>query len=383
MSQLHFLTHSQLHEVLFDFLDAKEILNYRSIHSTCDALVLHSARSQLQDVIGQDISLQSTDYSIGSMTGMVPRTIEAVLVTLLVRCGEDLGRLLSTSEAGAHSIGRQLLRGKSQRQVDKTLQLLCSVMTEDSVRTLVFIDASRLKAKDTSATPKHSLFFHHITSRCSPLVSLSVRETRGIVTDDAMKLVAANCRQLRFLDVSWTYGAITDESMKSIATNCNELHSLHVANTKGVISDESISLLATHCRQLRVLDVSGTEGTITDESMTLLVANCVQLRSLDVSSTEGEITDATITLVATHCRHLLSLNVANNWGLISDASMKLVGVNCPQLQTLDVSNSNAAITDECITLLAANCLQLKSLNVRYSGCQITDASMKIAVICKT
>ena len=68
MSPLQFLAHSQLHEVLFSFLPVEDVLHYRCIHSACDALVVHYARDQLLDVVGQDVSMSAKSDPVGTGT---------------------------------------------------------------------------------------------------------------------------------------------------------------------------------------------------------------------------------------------------------------------------------------------------------------------------
>ena len=77
MSELQFLAHSQLHEVLFAYLATADILRYRCVHSECDAVVIHFVETQLQDVLGQDypgaLSIGHKDADV------VPRILDAHL----------------------------------------------------------------------------------------------------------------------------------------------------------------------------------------------------------------------------------------------------------------------------------------------------------------
>jgi len=47
-----------------------------------------------------------------------------------------------------------------------------------------------------------------------------VRYTKGKITDEGIKAIAASCRGLTSLDVGVTRGKITDESLKAIPASC-------------------------------------------------------------------------------------------------------------------------------------------------------------------
>ena len=133
------------------------------------------------------------------------------------------------------------------------------------------------------------------------IIVTEVNAQRGKITDESMKLVAANCQQLQSLNVGGTVGRITDESMKRVAANCRQLQHLDVSWTAGMITDESMKLVAANCPQLQSLGVNYTLGRITDESMKLVAANCRQLQSLYVWLTNGKITDVCFSLLVSTC----------------------------------------------------------------------------------
>ena len=302
MSSLNFLTHNQLHEVFFEFLDGKDILQYRAVHSACDAVVLGYARTQLQDVLGQDLC---------RATKVCPRSMDTALVSFLVKRGGGIGNTVNTSAGGVRSLSTRLFHGKNEVKAAKALETVIAQANEDWAHSLVYVDVRHIATK---AYPLVTL----VSRPGNSLVSLNVsrahgeRMIDGSIKDDSIKRVADNCPQLEFLDVSWNGTAISDESMKQVATKRLQLRSLDISHCLRCITDVSIKLLATNCIQLRTLNVGSTSGGITDESIKLVAANCLQLRSLDVSASNGKITDESMKAVAKNCRYLRSLNVSYN-----------------------------------------------------------------------
>ena len=424
-----FLAHQQLHEVLFTFFEPEVALDYRCIHSACDALVAHYARTRLQDVVGQDL-----DTASGEQAKAVPRTIDVCFLKLLVSRGENIEAVLANSEGGVRTISPKLFSGEPPASINSAVNLLCSVMTKELARGLRHVHLQEGSPFDCAvADIIHRVFMHlvgtssfglrslnttttnisdsditDLVHNCHQLQSINIENSDGKITDTTMKVLVTNCSQLRSLNISWTDGKITDEvlellanncrelrclcfskdsyllgtqsaitdtSMKLVAVNCRQLQSLDVSETRGSITDETVKLVATNCSLMQSLNVSGTRK-ITDTSIKLLAMNCFDLRSLDVSATEG-ITDESIQLVATNCRHLRVLNIAWCWGTITDKSIKLVATNCSELVSLDVSNTAGNITDKSITLIAASCPMLQSLSVSRTCGAITDASMKL------
>ena len=114
MTQLSFLAHGQLHEVLFDFLQTKDILDFRCIHSKCDAQVVLYAKTQLQDVVGQEVDHLPLYHENGTVAFYLKRTMDSVLMMLLLRCGEDIALVLTQSTGAVRFIGRRLFTGKVQ-----------------------------------------------------------------------------------------------------------------------------------------------------------------------------------------------------------------------------------------------------------------------------
>ena len=348
MSNLAFVAHKQLHEVLFSFLPPQGVLDYRCVHTACDEVVSNYAVSQVQDVIGQDFKEQEQR-----------RKLHSSLVKLLIKQGTDLGEILAASANGARSIGARLMHGSS-KGVTESLNAICRSMKEESVRTLLHADLS------TTSTEVCTTFLARVAASASKLVYLSVNGHSTSNLDELMKLVAANCRELQVLDVNFTKDCVTDESMKLIAANCRKLRSLDVGFTIG-ITDESMKVVAENCHELERLALKFCRS-ITDESIKLIAANCRSLQVLDLADTHGAVTDESIKLVAVNCRKLALLDVRMTGGRVTDESIKLIAMNCPQLQVLSVSQNPRSITDASIKDVATHCHQLETLRVpTWSG----------------
>ena len=390
MSSLDFLAHSQLHEVLFEFLHEEDLLQYRAIHSACDAVVLHYAKTQLQDVLGQDLSaMDLVDVDVVRNTSAMEvlpcdvvnadylngiRRMPAILVNLLVCCGYSIREIVSSSPAGVRSISGRLFyrnpRSGSPNCILRAVESIFNGICFDWLRTLVCVDIGGTRKNTTDK------LLSVVARPDSRLTALFCKGPpclygRPRITDAGIKLVAKNCRMLRSLNVSRVAGAISDSSIRLVATKCLLLQSLDVSSTYG-ITDESLVLVAMNCVHLHSLNVSETR--ITDHSICLIALNCQQLRSLNVSATGGSITDVSIRLVAENCRRLLSLDVSKTQG-ITDDSLHLVAMNCLQLERLNVSGTS--ITDQSIKPIVLNCCRLQWLDVCGTGGMVTYETVRL------
>ena len=402
MSSLHFLAHSQLHEVLFAFLHTKDVLLYRQIHSKCDEVVVSHAKTSIQDAVGQDLSDQAVEQESMRMwiwmaavseaessrqghSKVTPmRQLDASLLKLLVLRGDDIGEILSKSPGGVRCLSSKFIR-KPSKSVSKAIGTLCGAMTMETVRTLVHVDVSNVDNGDVSDT-----FIHLVATRSAQLQYLdsSGFRSRKFRRDDVLALIAANCRQLHHLNLAGGDGGgpslfagkfFTDEGIKLIAANCHQLRVFNINDTS-VVTDDAMKVVATNCPQLQVVDIGSTRN-ISDTSMKLLAMNCQHLQSLDLSVHSGElITDETIEQVAITCPQLLSLNVRSV--AITNVSIKLIATKCRHLRALDVGGTRN-ITDEAIEAVATYCQELQSLDVSMTMGRITDVSIKlVAKNCK-
>ena len=422
---LEFLGHCQLHEVLFDFLPAEDVLCYRCLHSACYRVVGGYTRARLQDVFGQQLAPNYHNSLkvevIDSPRGRTLQTIHAVLVRMLMVSGEDPGVILRAATGGVQTIATDLIAGRVNQRF---VQLLLTSIAIESLQTVEYLGLNHISLTDgwLAAQPKRFPKLKHLNLRyarpitddwikafaqsCPELESVNLGETEGI-TDASIELLASCCRQLKALDLSWScsYPAYTwhaaDRSMKALATHCLQLTVLHIQRTRVTdnsmkvlvtrcvqlqdlnigecerISDKAITLLALNCRQLRLLDVHGTRGHITDASISIIATNCAELRSLIVCHTQGQISDKSIEIVARNCPKLEVLNVAGTHGAITDKSIALIALCCPALKSLDVCQNGNAITDEPLQVVGTHCLLLQSLAIGAADGAITDASMKL------
>ena len=127
---LDLLAHNQLHEVLFDYLEIEDVLQYRLIHSACDDRLLFYAQTQAKDVFGQELLMIALvnsrherweDFSMISPLNFIDpeapvisceatsvRTIHVGLFKLLVDRGELLD-VIAGSRGGC--LVQKLVRG--------------------------------------------------------------------------------------------------------------------------------------------------------------------------------------------------------------------------------------------------------------------------------
>ena len=304
MSSLHFLAHSQLHEVLFAFLHTKDVLLYRQIHSKCDEVVVSHAKTSIQDAVGQDLSDQAVEQEStrmwraeisveGQSSETTPiRQFDAVLLKLLVLGGDDIGEIMSKSPGGVRCLSSEVIIRKSRyagssKSVSKAIGTLCGAMTEETARTLVHIDFSYVDNDHVSDT-----FIHLVATYSTELRYLdsSGFRSRKFRRDDVLALIAANCRQLQHLNLAGVNGPLrshyaekffSDEGIKLIAANCHQLRVFNINDTS-VVTDDAMKVVATNCPQLQVVDIGSTRN-ISDTSMKLLAMNCRHLRALNLS----------------------------------------------------------------------------------------------------
>ena len=303
MSRLDFVAHNQLHEVLFGYLKGDEILNYRAVHSACDAVVLCFARTQLQDVIGRKMA--STTLDEAPMTNVTNnivstvRTMDAVLVPLLVCCDEDIAEIITTAMGPPRSISHRLFHSDSDALKSKAVAAVCCSMAADwsSVNRLRHFDVSWAFGK-----PSGNIWY----SQYPPESVFRPRAPR-VMNDNAIMSFLPDCQGIRSLDVSNTYGFITDASMKRVLESCTRLTSLNVSNTSGRISDDGMIFLMVGRQRLHSLNVSGTCGSISDASLMLI--DFSKLTHLDIGETDGAITDDGLKFVVLQTSNLKSLTV--------------------------------------------------------------------------
>ena len=199
MASLSFLAHTQLHEVLFDFLTVEDVLSYRTIHTACDDVMVHYAKAKLQDVIGQDIcpSLPFDANDSSEKEEIINRTIDARFVNLLAIRGDDIGYLFLESGCGVRSLSAKLIRRTTRLMLVAALKQIFGAISEDSAQGLLHVDVfTHLDAVPDGFVPM-------IATHSTQLRSLNIA-SHNTIKDDTMRLVATNCRQLESLNISYS-----------------------------------------------------------------------------------------------------------------------------------------------------------------------------------
>ena len=355
------LTHPQIHEVLLEFLSDVEVLTCRCVHPECFRMVLHHARAQVQDVLGQEICLNSDDVSdlLHNWNPPAKRITATSLFIVLREDDDDLHRLVEQAGGGPRWISPHHFRGGSPENASPHWHLRVFLRSFIKfgfpLQHLQYVDVS-----DTEGVKDYALSF---VAECKELRFLNVSQTE--ITDESIKLVAMNCKKLRYLNARGI--RILDETMSLLVANCPVLRGLELS----YMTDMSLQRVAIKCSQLQLLNIGGTR--ITDDSLELVAKNCRELKSLDVSSCF--LVDTAIATVAEKCQALRFLNVS--WTGVTDDSIALVARHCPKLKSLDVSGNLGRVTDESIALLGANCPELRWLDVSESEGKITDESTRL------
>ena len=399
MSRLPFLTHTQLHEVLFSFLTEVELFDYRYLHGSCADLVVQYAGAQLQDVMGQSpdslpsLETLPVEMDVDEPDVFTHRTMHTSLVQLLAACKQDIKSLLTTCPGGARCLTGAVFQGRFR----KALKVLCGYTDPGWTTQLVLIEEDRKADIDDStidsllinASSLESLLLIGSAAtndtmnalaagKCPKLKRLTVSEME-FVGPSFLPAIGKSCPELLSLNMSDTGGFVTD-AICTLATDCNRLESLNLANCREV-NDDCIIAFATHCRRLKRLSVA-VASDISDASIKVVALNCPELQALDVTATNGNVTDRSIALIAKHCPRLRALSVNSTKGSVTDASIKEVILNCPDLVALNVGETQAAITDECIKLLAEKRPGLLALDVSSTGAVTGEAIRLVAQNCR-
>ena len=167
-----FLAHKQLHEVLFSFLATEDIFSCRAVHSECDNVVVHYAQTQLQHVLGQDLTIETPCSSVDHR-----------LIVLLKTRGDSIKEILLDSAGVVRSFSAQVFRGEN---IGRAIRALSEVMVEDValLRGLRYVDFTGLS---------------------------------GSVSDDFVDLVATHSHELRFLNLK---GLRMRNACPTVDSNC-------------------------------------------------------------------------------------------------------------------------------------------------------------------
>ena len=247
MSSLRFLAHNQLHEVIFGFMQIKDVLTYRQIHSKCDEIVACHAETQIQDAVGQDLSIAAI---LGDSEARPIRFLDARLLKVLVLRGHDIVNVLSKSPGGVRSVSAKLIQGTSQQMITNALgALIRAATTVESARSLRHVDVSEVGDSHVSTA-----FVEMVVAYSTELRYLdsSGFRSKTFRSDSVLARLATNCRLLQHLNIGGRDGEVTDEGMSLIAVNCRDLRYLNIRDTSD-ISDKSMKVVATNCLKLQVV----------------------------------------------------------------------------------------------------------------------------------
>nr|XP_043608141.1 F-box protein SKP2A-like [Erigeron canadensis] len=175
------------------------------------------------------------------------------------------------------------------------------------------------------------------------LRSLSLRQDKPQLYDNALETIANNCHDLEDLDLSKSF-KLTDQSLYALAHGCPNLVKLNVSGCSS-FSDNALADLSGYCRKLKVLNLCGCVKGASDSALKAIGYNCSQLQSLNLGWCED----------------------------VGDAGVMSLAYGCPDLRALDLCGC-VLITDESVIALANNCLHLSSLGLYY--CQnLTDRAI--------
>ncbi|KAK1300932.1 F-box protein SKP2A [Acorus calamus] len=182
-----------------------------------------------------------------------------------------------------------------------------------------------------------------LAPKFTKLQSLTLRQNKAQLLDDAMEAIANNCRELRDLDLSKGH-RLTDSSLYALAHGCPHLTKLNISGCSA-FNDSALAYLASVCTKLKCLNLCGCVRAASDRALQAIAYSCIQLQSLNLGWCEN----------------------------ITDKGVISLALGCPDLRALDLCGC-VLITDESVIALANGCPHLRSLGLYY--CQnITDRAM--------
>ncbi|KAJ4965181.1 hypothetical protein NE237_017030 [Protea cynaroides] len=181
-----------------------------------------------------------------------------------------------------------------------------------------------------------------LAPKFTKLQTLTLRQNKPQLEDEAVEAIANFCHDLQDLDLSKSF-KLTDCSLYALAHGCPNLTKLNISGL--AFSDTALAYLTGFCRNLKSLNLCGCLRTATDTALQAIAYNCKQLRYLNLGWCDG----------------------------VTDVGVICLALGCPDLRSLDLCGC-VLITDESVIALADRCLHLRSLGLYY--CQnITDRAM--------
>jgi F-box and leucine-rich repeat protein 1 (S-phase kinase-associated protein 2) len=182
-----------------------------------------------------------------------------------------------------------------------------------------------------------------LAPKFTKLQTLTLRQDKPQLQDNAVEVIASYCHELQDLDLSKSF-KLSDSSLFAVAHGWPNLTKLNISGCSA-FSDTALAYLATFCRKLKSLNLCGCVKAASDKALKAIGDNCNELQSLNLGWCEK----------------------------VSDAGIMRLAYGCPDLRAVDLCGCGL-ITDDSVIALANNCLHLRSLGLYY--CQnITDRAM--------
>ncbi|XP_043688487.1 F-box protein SKP2A-like [Telopea speciosissima] len=182
-----------------------------------------------------------------------------------------------------------------------------------------------------------------LAPKLTKLQTLTLRQNKPQLEDEAVETIANFCHDLQDLDLSKSF-KLTDRSLYALAHGCPNLTKLNISGCTA-FSDAALAYLTGFCRNLKSLNLCGCIRAASDRALQAIACNCNQLQSLNLGWCEG----------------------------VTDVGVICLALGCPDLRALDMCGC-VLITDESVIALADKCCHLRSLGLYY--CQnITDRAM--------
>lgn len=182
-----------------------------------------------------------------------------------------------------------------------------------------------------------------LAPKFTKLQTLTLRQDKPQLQDNAVEVIASYCHELQDLDLSKSF-KLSDSSLFAVAHGCPNLTKLNISGCSA-FSDTALAYVATFCRKLKNLNLCGCVKAASDKALKAIGDNCNELQSLNLGWCEK----------------------------VSDAGIMRLAYGCPDLRAVDLCGC-VLITDDSVIALANNCLHLRTLGLYY--CQnITDRAM--------
>ena len=403
------LSHGQLHEVLFKFLEDDDLFNCRLWHGAGAAILLEYAKMQLKDVLGYDgepsspavpdiptalvrllvttkgvmdplvNDLRWRSLSTQQLIGPQKQKLAmfGVLLRMLEKCrGVDLH---TVDLEGVNSVSEEVVRLIEQRCHHlATLHLgISDVLPSSSLQAIAQRAGPELRSlKLGGESARDDTVLMEFAENCPNLEGLQLKPSfmsYKTASGASMRLLSKRCQYFRTLSLDRGWESQASSEVELLAQKCPHLESLDITATAGYLSANAIKLFATHCCRLVAFRAFGSTN-IDDEGLKLIAERNPNLTHLDLGFSRG-VTDESMAAVARCCKNLECLHVANATG-ITDKGILLVAQCCPKLRTFNF-NCNFNITDASLSQLVARCKELVSLQGTGVNGSVSDAAVRL------